>query len=393
VATTDEILKGGVKMRILRAIPSEYDRIQRFLEDVYGHSFNYFPSAYPSVWKRQNSDFKNIFVIKEKDKIVSLVRIFPLRTIQNCVEMNLAGIGAVSTLYSHRGKGYMGILLQHTFDEMKRQKFPLSILGGDRHRYGNFGYENGGRVIEITILSRGLKKFGIQAVPARRYDNTNKEVLGKIIKASEKMKYRKKRTAKEFDDVYKRQGINVYYAEEGRNFAFVVVSAIEVKDAGIKNVMEFGGDNKIIPGILQHLIERFGYSGFSIIFPDFSEIPGNLLSLASSWDIRSELMIKIVDIRQTLETLAKREDFLFPDNEELTFTVKDRESVVINKKGRMVKINSGKGKNEVVLTEIEMVRLLFGTSFWAPEGLDKKIIQVLRQFLPLNIFLPPLDCI
>ena len=378
-------------MRILRAKPSEYDRILRFLEDVYGHSFNYFPYTYPSVWEKENTDFKNIFFIKEKDKIVSLVRIFPLRTIQNGIEMNLAGIGAVSTLYSHRGKGYMGLLLNQTFEEMRRQKFPLSVLDGDRHRYNNFGYENGGKVIEITVLSRGLKKYGVQTVPARMYDHTNREVLGKIIKTSEKMKYRKKRTAKEFEDVYKRQGINVYYAEEGRSFAFVVVSAIEVKDGGIKKVMEFGGDNNLIPGILQHLIERFGYSGFNLIFPDFSEIPENLLSLASSWDIRSELMIKIVDIRQTLESLARRDDFLFPDDEELTLTVKDGDSAVISKKGGMVKVNSGRGKNEIVLTEIEMVRLLFGTSFWAPEGIDKRTIQVLRQFLPLNIFLPPLD--
>jgi len=99
-------------VRIVRPKPSEYEGLQRFLEDVYGHSFNFFPSAYPSVWKKENTDFKNIFVIKEKNKIVSLVRIFPLRTIQNGVEMNLAGIGAVSTLYSHRGKGYMGAFTQ-----------------------------------------------------------------------------------------------------------------------------------------------------------------------------------------------------------------------------------------------------------------------------------------
>ncbi|HOL22129.1 MAG TPA: GNAT family N-acetyltransferase, partial [bacterium] len=83
-------------MRIVRARPSEYDRIQRFLEDVYGHGFNYFPSAYPSVWERENTDFRNIFVIREDKKIVSLVRIFPLNTVQGGVDVDLAGIGAVS---------------------------------------------------------------------------------------------------------------------------------------------------------------------------------------------------------------------------------------------------------------------------------------------------------
>ncbi|MCM8761692.1 MAG: GNAT family N-acetyltransferase, partial [Candidatus Omnitrophica bacterium] len=143
-------------MKIGRAFPSEYEDIQRILEDVYGHGFNYFPSAYPSVWKKVNTDFENIFVIREKDKIVSLVRIFPLKTVQCCVDINLAGIGAVSTLYPYRGKGYMNLLLQHTFKEMEEQNFPLSVLGGDRHRYNTFGYENAGKVIELIISTRGL---------------------------------------------------------------------------------------------------------------------------------------------------------------------------------------------------------------------------------------------
>ena len=380
-------------MRIVRARPSEYDRIQRFLEDVYGHGFNYFPSAYPSVWERENTDFRNIFVIREDKKIVSLVRIFPLNTVQGGVDVDLAGIGAVSTLYSHRGKGYMGILLQHTFDEMKRQGFPLSVLGGDRHRYNNFGYENGGKVLELNVRSRGLQKNSVRSVSAKRYAPSDKKVLKKIMSASEKQNYRKKRTLQDFEEVYKKQGIGVYYAEEGMRFAFVVVSATESGDPGIKKIMELGGNAELIPGILQHLMERFGFTGFDIIFPDIRDVPHCLLAIASSWNIRSELMIKIINLKETLELFSRQKDFLFPENEELTLTIKDKESVVISKKGGILKIICGKGKNEVALTEIEMVRLLFGTSLWVPEGIDRNVIQIVKQFLPLNIYLPRLDMI
>ncbi|MDD3725961.1 MAG: GNAT family N-acetyltransferase [Candidatus Ratteibacteria bacterium] len=380
-------------MKIERALSSEYNNIQRFLEDVYGHSFNYFPSTYPSLWKKENTDFRNIFVIREKGKIVSLVRVFPLKTVQNGVDIDLAGIGGVSTLYSHRGKGYMGILLKYAFKEMERQRFPLSILGGDRHRYNNFGYENGGKVVTLNILPRGLEKYGINAIPSYRYDNTDRKILGKIMRSYEDINYRRKRTLDDFENIYKRYGINVYYAERGKRFAFVVISATEVRDDRMKNVLEFGGSPELIPCILQHLIEKFGFAGFSIVFPEFHEIPANLMSLASSWNIGSPRMIKIINLRQTMEIFSKGKNFLFPDNEEITLTIKGKESVVITKKGDVLKIVSGRGKNEISLTETDMVRFLFGTSLWVPDGIDIKTVQILKQFLPLNIYLPPLDMI
>ncbi|MCX8082398.1 MAG: GNAT family N-acetyltransferase [bacterium] len=380
-------------MKIENALSSEYEYIQRFLEDVYGHSFNYFPAAYPYVWKKHTTDFKNIFVIREKGKIVSLVRIFPLKTIQNGVEIDLAGIGSVSTLYSHRGKGYMSLLLQHTFEKMKQEGFPLSVLGGDRHRYNNFGYENAGKVIELEIFSRGLKKYGVKAFPALRYDNTDKKILHKIMGLIERSNYRKIRTVREFEEVYRKQGINVYYTVKGMDFAFVVVSAIEVMDSGMKSIVEFGGKPELIAGILQHLVERFGFTGFKICFPDFTEIPSDFISFASSWDIRSGMMLKIINLKKTLEGLSKRDDFLFPDDKEITLTIKDRESVIISKKDGILKIENGRGENEISLTEIEMVRLLFGTFFWVPEKTDKKVIGILRQFLPMSIYLPYLDLI
>lgn len=378
-------------MKIERPLPSEYDSIQRFLEDVYGHSFNYFPSFYP-LWKKKNSDFRNIFVIREKGKIVSLVRIFPLKTVQGGVDINFAGIGAVSTLYSHRGKGFMSVLLNHTFEEMRKQNFSLSVLGGDRHRYNNFGYENAGRVVELIITTRGLKKYRIQPVFSHRYNNSQKEILDRIIDISQRYPYRKRRTKKEFEEVYRRQGINVYYAQQGKNFAFVVISAIEVKD-GVKNILEFGGSAELIPCILQHLVERFGFSAFSIDFPDISEIPSNLMCLASSWNIRTCFMIKIINLKQTIEILSKRKDFLFPDNEEITLTINNKESVVVSKKEGSLQIKEGKGRNEISVNDVDMVRLLFGSSFWVPDGTDIKTVRILRQFLPINIYLPRLDMI
>ena len=51
-------------MKIEKAKSSEYKKIMRFLEDVYGHPYNYFSNVYPA-WKEKNTFlFENTFIIK-----------------------------------------------------------------------------------------------------------------------------------------------------------------------------------------------------------------------------------------------------------------------------------------------------------------------------------------
>jgi len=368
---------------------SEYDEILRFLEDVYGHSYDYFPLAYPQAWKKENADFRNVFVIRERGEIVSLVRIFPLGTVQNGVSVKLAGIGSVSTAYSRRGKGYMSELLQRAFQEMEKQKFPLSVLGGDRHRYGHFGYENGGRIVEMRISPRGFDKNVVRLPAVKRFTGDEK-TLARMKKAYDALKYRKSRTFKEMRELYTKPGVMACYAANGKDFASVVLSATEFRDGG-KKVLEFTGSDELVMGILHYLAERFKIPGFSLGFPDFSDVPFKMMSAASGWSVNSEMMIKIINLKQTLQAFSGQPGFLFPDGEEVTLSIRDRESVLITKKNGRLRVENGRGANEVALGEMDMVRLLFGLSFWAPEGAKQNVIKVLRQFLPFNLFLGRLD--
>ncbi|MBN1445797.1 MAG: GNAT family N-acetyltransferase [Candidatus Omnitrophica bacterium] len=381
-------------MKIVKAKPSEYDNIQRFLEDVFGHAFNYFPLFYPKAWKKEYTGFKNIFLMKDKDGITALVRIFPLATVQNGININLAGIGGVSTAYRCRGRGYMTELLNLSFAEMKRQKFPLSVLGGDRHRYGNFGYENGGRVADAVISARSLQKAGIKPVGAERYKGHDKNNLTEMIKAYNARAYRTKRSADEFDEAFRRLGIAVYSAGKGNSFGYIAVNATETREqGGVKKVLEFAGNSETILRILAHLSGRFGFPAYSLSFPGFCEISEKMLALSSEWNEGSGMMIKIISLKDTLEQFSKQKDFLFPEGEEITFTLRNGESAVMNKRGGNVTVNNGRGKNELVLSETEMVRLLFGVSFRAPCGTNLRIVQILKQFLPFNLYLDWLDWI
>ena len=368
-------------VEIVKGKKSEYEEILRFLEEAYGHSYNFFPEKYPQVWQKENTDYENILLLKENGQILSLVRIFPLEVIQDGVKTKIAGIGAVSTAFTHRGKGYMSKLLNKSFEKMKQDGYPLSILWGDRHRYINFGYEVAGRVIRLSLTARGFEKKGVKEVNAKRYLG-EKKLLKKFLKTQSKNNYRKIRTEKEFEEIFKKIGTSTYYYDDTENFSYVIIEK--------NKVYEWGGDEKILLGILKYLKERFGITEFYMDFPSFETIPERIFEVASSWLIKPSGMIKIIDLHKTLSLFKNKINSSFPEGFELTLKMGD-ESVILKKEKGNLSIEKGKGKNLIELSEPEMVRLIMGTFFWAPPEIDEKTVSILKTFLPFNIFISQLD--
>jgi predicted acetyltransferase len=369
-------------MKIAKAHKSEYEAILKFLEKAYGHTQAYFPLFYPTCWKKNNTDYKNILLIKEKGEICSLLRIFPLNTLQDSIKVKFAGIGSVATSYRHRGKGYMSDILFQSFKEMKRKNYPLSILWGDRQRYSNFGYEHAGRIIQLEINSRGLKNIKNDKIQVKRYLG-EKEVLDKIIDAYNFHPYRKERSKKEFSLIYQNITSATYYTEKGRSFAYIVLRN--------NNVIEYGGKSDYILAILKYIITRFG-SALTVDFPAEENIPDNIFSVASNWNIKPSGMVKIISLTDTVKLFSEKIKPLFPENQELTLTMtENRESVTIKKYNNEFEIKTGKGKNEVKLNEREMVQLLFGTFFRTPENTDEVTRKLLKKLFPFNLFLWYLD--
>ena len=188
-------------MKIENAKLSQYNEVKQFLEDAYGSSRDSFPQRWPQFWKEEYTDFRNVFLIRENNKIVSLVRVFPLEFQLKGMTIKSAGIGNVATLYPHRGKGYMSKLLNEVLIQIKKDKFPISILWGDRHRYGFFGYEKCGSCVKLSVNARGIKKLGIKPAEAERFFG-DKIILEKIINLYNANSYRRERTIKDFETIY-----------------------------------------------------------------------------------------------------------------------------------------------------------------------------------------------
>jgi predicted acetyltransferase len=92
-------------------------------------------------------------VIRQDGRVVAHAAAVPQTLAVGGSEVACPGIGGIATDPRYRGNGHMSALLEFWLDELDA---PLVELGGDRQRYGHFGWENGGREFRYRISHRSL---------------------------------------------------------------------------------------------------------------------------------------------------------------------------------------------------------------------------------------------
>ena len=376
------------KIRLLKK--KEYQKTMRFLESAYGHSRNHFALAYPTCWREENFSPENISVITEGNRMVSLIRLFPMNLIVGEKRIKTGGIGSVATDPEVRGKGYMAKLLNYNIKKMKEEGYALSILGGDRYRYGNFGWENGGRQINLNISGRSLSKAGIKpATDVKRYQGEN-EILEKIISCHEKEELRVERTKKDYHLHYQKMHTNLYWAQVEGNFGYIALSG----ESSASQVIEWGGDERIISSIAAYLLARFNSSSMTFPVPVSKNFPKILFELSSGWSLTTVNSVKIINLKKTLEGFLPQIEEKWDSNEkkEISFQTKESKGAVTLLLGKKVSIEEGKGKNLISLSEKSLSGLFFNFIL-ATSFSFGNLSSVLNKIFPLDFYIWPLDSI
>jgi predicted N-acetyltransferase YhbS len=107
-------------------------------------------------------------------------------------------IGNVAVGKKFRSKGYMIELMNMSIDDMKKREVDMAYLGGQRQRYGYFGFETSGvryeysfnrQTIKHTLgnKSSGLKVFELESEDYQSLENIESIYAKNIIKAQRTM--------------------------------------------------------------------------------------------------------------------------------------------------------------------------------------------------------------
>jgi len=341
---------------------------------------------------------RNYLIIKDGPKVVSNVGYVDQTLLVNGEEVKVAGITGVATWPTYRHRGLMTQLLNYAISIMRKEGYAFSDLGGDRQRYARFGWERAGRQWLFDITQRSLhfhadaqKDCQVDQYEARpdEIDSTlalhGRELLGV------------KRTRHLHEMLLGRKGKEVRLARGSEGIAAYVVANPGEKDL---EIIEFGGTSDGVYALLLHFMEAHGSEMIRIYSPWSHPLNPLFFSLSSRWHVNCQRMIKILDLEATLRGFANQ---IITRYRQLGLQGSRNISLGIEGTDQLVKIKFSPEEllvsrisspsGVLMLSEPQMVRLLFGPGTPSAELTLPSSAHFLEGLLPLNFYIWVNDCV
>ena len=367
--------------------PQEYDEIMGILEKACGTTRRYFINYWPHMLAKENFIFEDHFIIRQDERAVSHIGLFPMEVVADGYEVKIGGIGDMDTHPDYQGRGYMGKLLNYSVEEMKKRGIALSVLWGDTQRYRHFGWENTGREMLFHLNKRSVKKTEAgNEFTFRGY--RNEKDMNRIIEIHDKEPLRAKRSPNVYGEMLKNTRTQIWMGKEKDSWVYAVLEGREV--------IEFGGQASIVAKLFSSMLSNIRLDFLNVHYPCIdNDMLRTLYKISARWNITPLGMIKIIDLKKTLlafkEQIQKKVQFhQIEKGSCLGLNMKDTGQKVNLILGDEVQIESEEDGNTICLSDIEAVRLLFGP---ASEnfGRNEKEKRLLTQLFPLDFYIWGLD--
>lgn len=172
-----------------RAKKEDREKLITMLDDIFftddpEETKRNFVELLPKLYKEKYNPTYNNFVYMEDDEFKGAVGLYPFYLNAGGEKLLISGIGNVAVSRDSRGKGYMIDCMNQCLDQMKSDETVISILGGQRQRYGFFGYEPMGTQLSFKINRRNiayiLGKEYKTTFTAKKLSETDTEYFKKI---------------------------------------------------------------------------------------------------------------------------------------------------------------------------------------------------------------------
>jgi GNAT superfamily N-acetyltransferase len=299
------------------------------------------------------------------------------------VELNASGLGNVFCHPPFRGTGLMSALLEGTLARLEAEGYAINLLGGDRLRYGRFGWENAGTARELHLRAGMLRGDGIpvpSVVDFRLWDGSTEYVL-RMHEAFQRLTYRAVRTPAEHRAALQRPGPNVWICDSSdHGFGYAAIRG--------SSVVEYAGEPTAVEQLLRFFLKS---RSLDISVPPVdreTELEATMLRFSGGFGVGAVGMVRIVSLERVLQAyLPLLSERLQGWRGSLCLAITDTEdSCMINCDGEVVSIlPSVQADTTVRLEQQPMTRLLFGP--FAP-ALEPELAahQALRRAFPLPLY-------
>lgn len=345
---------------------------------------------YPHLYRSEKGYISRHLVLRDSGEIIGQMAIHPLELrLEQGLVLRAGGIGTVATHPERRGEGVMGRLLQEGIRIMRQRAYDLSILGGDRQRYGWFGWENAGI---RTVFELSKRTVGSPSAAERGLSLTRNPVLDSALRRRIRMESERRqvgvvRAPRTIEPLLCRTSRDLWVVRDGRRFAYLVLGGARHRARPYERVDEAGGDRDLVHAALRVLMARYRlHSLRAIAGPDPLDIQ-LYEPISSAWNIASDMMVNLLEpgnLLSKLEPLVRQRAQARKVAGQFYFLGPNKEPW-----GRWGL--GAKRRYELVLSERELVRMCFGHMPLENAWSSLSGVDLLARILPLKLFVPPLN--
>ncbi|MDR1734846.1 MAG: GNAT family N-acetyltransferase [Oscillospiraceae bacterium] len=115
----------------------------------------------PKLYKPQYKPWEHNYILKEDGAVKATVGLFVFDEVYGSQLLKCGGIGNVAVARDSRRKGYMLKCMDAALEAAVAQGCDFSALGGQRQRYGYWGYERGGILHHFDVTRTNLRHLDI----------------------------------------------------------------------------------------------------------------------------------------------------------------------------------------------------------------------------------------
>jgi hypothetical protein len=335
---------------------------------------------------------ENFFIIRRKKRLIGMIAVIPMNLQWHGSQIPAGGITAVATHPDYRSSGVMSTLMSFADEKMRVESYIISILGGDRRRYGHFGWEPVGLRGEMGYDIKYLRGIPEPSVSPIQVFPENDSHLDRLTQMNTLAEVKLSRTKDQLRVLLMRPRVEFWACmRRGR-----ISSYIATMD---NRIWEYQGVTEEIPGLIRYFGISHGYKEVNVATPSvFGVHEEELYKWAGSFKLLPMVFLKILRFRELVDKILpgiqqRATQTGIPDFSVTLVLQETKEQVTVVCRSHRISIEDESVDNRIVLPRRSMSRLLFGPR---PEGLflsSQQHNQPLLKLLPLSLSFSWIDMV
>lgn len=339
-----------------------------------------FEEVYPDTIRPTEECMKQWLLVEHRDEIVAGMQIVPRSLmIADTIRLRASGLGNVFCYPPFRGQGHMTTLLQTVGPMMKQAGYVLNMLGGDRLRYGRYGWEHAGSARKVTLggnMLRGRKEPRVSATELRRFRGATADIA-RMAEAYGKLTCRTERTREQFEHMLERPGQATWISDGSRGFAYITLTG--------SRVAAYAGDEDALDRLIRFILASRSVDAVLPPVEASGPLERLLMGYVSGYSVVPAGMVRVVDLAAVLSAYQPLfERRLAGWTGSVTLEMPDAEqSVSVTGSQTGVDLADEPKGERITLTDTDMARLLFGP--FPPCLEDMQDHEFVRRTFPLPL--------